>query len=194
MKPKGTKSPTLYKYHGPGPLDIDLAAETAFRVEFARAFANWQGVESELFQIFQYLTCGKQPGTTAAVYGTIITFKGKLQATNAAAQFILPLKPALLEQWNKLKKQTEKCVLRRNQLAHFEIQYVFNKATNKHQPILFPHAKTTELDVTKTVDCKRIAYWSASFLLLGSKLKAFNSDLRVSGILGAKTSPHAKSP
>jgi hypothetical protein len=189
MKPKGTKSPTLYKYHGPGPLDIDLAAETAFRVEFARAFANWQGVESELFQIFQYLTCGKQPGTTAAVYGTIITFKGKLQATNAAAQFILPLKPALLEQWDKLKKQTEECVIRRNQLAHFDIQYVLNKA-KKHQPILIPHPKPTEIDLTKAADCKRIADWSDSFLLLSSKLRAFNRDLRTSGILGQKTSSY----
>ena len=80
-------------------------SDREFRDEFAQAFIHWQAVERELFRIFGYLIAGAQGGAVSAAYNATVNFNTKLGMTDAAAQFLLPIKAGLLTEWSRIHNQ-----------------------------------------------------------------------------------------
>jgi hypothetical protein len=160
---------------------IDEHSEIAFRNEFAQAFIHWQFVESELFKIFSYLVASSQGGALTAAFHAVINFNSKVAMTDAAGQFLLPLRPLLLLEWNSLRNKLQRLAKRRNQIAHFQIVYETLGDADIQTPILQPRP-TPAIDTSQRIDEKRLAQWKSSFLALAITMYDFVVKLNASGL------------
>lgn len=106
----------------------------SFYALMGETIAAWQLVEVGLCEVFQSLAASQRPGTTAAAFFALESFRPKLSITNAAAQFALDGSSLLLARWDNLKNRASKKSKHRNALAH-QVVYIKLSEQRKEQRI-----------------------------------------------------------
>ena len=89
--------------------------------EFLKALATallaWQGVESNLFLIFNFLVAHPIPAVLSAVYHSVLSINTHRQMVDAAAAVVL--NKQYFDEWKKLSSKIKEQTKYRNHLAHF---------------------------------------------------------------------------
>jgi hypothetical protein len=111
--------------------------EKEFYMAIGKAITQWQEVEGKLAMIFSASMSGNQRtekmhnAYANAAFHTVLNFETKLGMTNSAiemAHFSLGYTDLkMLEAWHPLFNRASRRAKRRNELAHFQMHYDWNR-------------------------------------------------------------------
>lgn len=143
----------------------------------ATALLTWQGVESNLFLIFNFLVGPHpKPAVLSSVYHSVVNINTRRQMVDAAAAVVLMGKQ-YLEEWEKLSKRIREGARKRNCLAHFGLA-LHTDTEGKTKALLKPSIfdirdknKDSEYDINK------IEEWNHLFHSLIADLSKFLNNL-----------------
>ncbi|MBI3479947.1 MAG: hypothetical protein HY016_06270 [Nitrosomonadales bacterium] len=146
-----------------------------FLKALASALLAWQGVEHNLFLIFNILAGPhKTPAVLSAIYYTSVTLKPQLAMVDAVANVVLDNNP-YLEEWKKLSKNISEKAEKRNCLAHFGL--VMHSSKGKTIALLKPSIFNVKAKHDRDYDIKSIDAWRESFISLASEISMFLDNL-----------------
>ncbi len=144
-----------------------------FLKALATALLAWQGVESNLFLIFNFLVGPHpNPAVLSSVYHSVVNINTRRVMVDAAAAVVLKDKPYLKE-WEQLSDRISRKAAIRNKLAHFGLVF-HNDTEGKTKALLKPSI----FDVRDKIkgseyDIKQIIEWNRSFNSLVADLSDF---------------------
>lgn len=148
-----------------------------FLKALATALLNWQGVESNLFLIFNFLVGPHaNPAVLSSVYHSVVSINTRREMVDAAAAVILKENPYLKE-WEKLSEEIRKRAKVRNKLAHFGLAFhtdIKGKTKALLKPSIFDvrdKIKDPEYDIEQIIE------WNKLFNSLVAGLSKFLNNL-----------------
>jgi hypothetical protein len=148
-----------------------------FLKALATALLNWQGVESNLFLIFNFLVGPHpNPAVLSSVYHSVVSINTRREMVDAAAAVILK-ENLYLKEWEKLSERIRKRAKIRNKLAHFGLAF-HTDTKGKTKALLIPSI----FDVRDKIkdheyDIKQIIEWNKLFNSLVADLSKFLDNL-----------------
>ncbi|MGD0234613.1 MAG: hypothetical protein ABSC55_08745 [Syntrophorhabdales bacterium] len=154
-----------------------------FLKAFAEAFLAWQGVESNLFLIYNFLVGpDPNPALLSAKYNSVWPLNSHRKMVDDAAADVLKNNKCSLKEWEGLSRKISDGADRRNKLAHFELAY-HTDADGKTKALLRPSIFKSKIKTNKKYeeyeeyDIKQIREWEMSFHSIADGLSRFLNDL-----------------
>lgn len=147
-----------------------------FLNSLASALLAWQGVENNLFLIFNFLVGPhKNPAVLSAIYHSVVNIEPRRKMVNAAAAIVLKDHP-FLKEWDKLSEQIRKKSGSRNNLAHFGL-VSHTGVDGKTTALLKPSIFNVKANPNAEYNVKHIDEWHTEFNHLSAELSAFLGKL-----------------
>jgi hypothetical protein len=145
-----------------------------FLKALATALLTWQGVEYNLFLIFNFLVGPPptNPAVLSSVYHSVVNINTRREMVDAAAAVVLKDKPYLKE-WEELSNKIRKEAIKRNYLAHFGLAlHTDTKGETKAllKPSIFD---VRDKNKDREYDINQIIEWNKLFISLVADLSDF---------------------
>ena len=153
------------------PFHQQVGAELYMRL--GHAITQWAHVEDSLLKVFCTLQGKTNFRITLAIFHTPISDQVRIDMVNNIAKFVLKKSP-LLEEWEKLHRRTNRCLGKRNKLAH---RTALLDSQDPSKSVLRPgffDVVRTNMGVTKdTLNAKEVEEIRKSFSRLAQDLEDF---------------------